>query len=64
MKANKVKVAPANLRLVKAVESFLKLRPSIFPTLRGSDACAAYHELQEALREAGGKVPFDFKDAK
>jgi hypothetical protein len=46
-------------RLVKAVEGFLKLRTSIFPEVRGAIECAALHELEDALREAGGKVPYE-----
>lgn len=46
-------------RLVKALEGFLKLRTSIFPEVRGPVECAALQELEDALREAGGKVPYD-----
>lgn len=46
-------------RLVKAVEAFLKLRPSIFPEVNGEVECAALQELEEAVKAAGGKVPYD-----
>lgn len=45
-------------RLIEAVEAFMKLRMDIFPTVRGADCCAALHELEEALKDSGGKVPY------
>ncbi len=45
-------------RLIAAVESFLKLRTSIFPEVRGAVECAALDELEKALKVAGGEVPF------
>lgn len=50
-------------RLVAAVEAFLKLRTSIFPEVRGAAECSALEELEQALRESGGKVPYDTEGA-
>lgn len=46
-------------RLIEAVEAFFKLRTSIFPEVRGPEECAALEELEESLRAAGGRVPYD-----
>lgn len=46
-------------RLVSAVEAFLKLRTSIFPEVRGAAECSALEELEQALKESGGRVPYD-----
>lgn len=45
-------------RLLEAVEAFMKLRTDIFPTVRGPEACAALQELEEAVKGAGGAVPY------
>lgn len=45
-------------RLIEAVEVFMNLRTDIFPTVRGAEACAALQELEEALKAAGGEVPY------
>jgi len=45
-------------RLIEAVEGFLKLRTSIFPSVSGAPECAALEELEEALKAAGGEVPY------
>ena len=45
-------------RLLEAVQAFLKLRTSIFPEVRGADECAALEELEKAVVEAGGEVPY------
>lgn len=45
-------------RLIEAVEAFMKLRTDIFPNVRGPDACAALQELEEAVKAAGGVVPY------
>lgn len=43
-------------RLVKAVETFLLLRRTIFPVIHGDVECAALWELELALEEAGGRL--------
>lgn len=42
-------------RLLEAVEAFMKLRMTIFPSVNGAPECAALHELQEAIVAAGGE---------
>jgi len=42
-------------RLLEAVEAFMKLRMTIFPSVNGAPEVAALHELQEAIVAAGGE---------
>lgn len=53
-----MKAIAGSARLIEAVEGFMKLRTDIFPTVRGAEACAALQELEEALKDAGGEVPY------
>lgn len=45
-------------RLLEAVEGFMKLRTTIFPNVYGAPECAALQELEEAVKAAGGEVPY------
>lgn len=53
-----IRALAGSARLIEALEAFLALRTSIFPSVRGPDECAALHELEAALQAAGGKVPY------
>ena len=53
-----MRLIAGSARLLEAVEAFMKLRMDIFPTVRGAEACAALQELEEAVKGAGGEVPY------
>lgn len=45
-------------RLIEAVETFLLLRKTIFPEVKGDVECAALEGLEKAVVAAGGTVPW------
>jgi hypothetical protein len=51
-----MRLIAGSARLIEAVEAFMKLRPTIFPSVSGAAECAALQELQEALKDAGGEI--------
>jgi hypothetical protein len=54
-----MRLIAGSARLLEAVEAFMKLRITIFPSVNGEKECAALKELEEAIVAAGGDAHSD-----